>query len=86
MRPSAFAVFRLITSSNLVGCSTLHREIAGLHPPEDFVRGDRATSSDLCEARRIGEKSTLNNTLSERVNRGSWFASAISEICFANSA
>ena len=37
-RPSAFAVLRLITSSNLVGC--LHRQVGGLLALEDAVDVD----------------------------------------------
>jgi hypothetical protein len=53
VRPSTFAVFRLITSSNLVGCST-----ARLRPLQNPIHVARRAPHLLAEVRAVGEKLT----------------------------
>ena len=53
--PSAFAVLRLITNSNLVGCWTGMSE--GLTPRRSFTSGHRRLNTGLIYAWRGGEGS-----------------------------
>ena len=54
MRPSAFAVRRLITSSNFVGCWT--GEIGWPAPLEDLVHVPRGPSEKIAEVWSVGHK------------------------------
>ena len=54
VRPSAFAVFALTTSSNLLGCST--GSSAGAAPLRDPVRVVGDASHDVVDIRPVGHK------------------------------
>ncbi len=54
VKPRALAVFRLITSSNFVGCST--GKSAGLGALEDLVHIGGGTSKVVAEARGVGHE------------------------------
>jgi hypothetical protein len=52
VNPNAFAVLRLMTSSNLVGC--IHGEIGGLGALEDLVDEGGGAPERVRGIRRIG--------------------------------
>src|SRR5215813_6736235 len=54
VRPSALAVLRLITSSNLVGCSTGRSD--GLGTPENFVHEVRRAATQIGEVGSVGHQ------------------------------
>ena len=67
VRPICFAVFRLITSSNFVGCS--HRQIGGLGSLQDSVHvvGDAPVA--VREVRPVGHEPTGIYSFSPAVHR-----------------
>ena len=65
MRPSALAVLRLMTSSNLVGCST--GRSAGFAPLRILRRSARPPER-LSEAVAVAHQATVGGQLTERIN------------------
>ena len=67
-RPSALAVLRLITSSNLVGC--LHRQVGRLLAFEDAIDVAGAGPILVRKIRPIGDQTTVRAKFAENVNGG----------------
>ena len=68
VRPSAFAAFRLTTSSNFVGCST--GRSAGLAPFRILSTKTAAAPPDLVDVRAIGDQPAGLDILPELVHGG----------------
>ena len=69
VRPSSFAVLRLTTNSNLIGCST-GRSVGGIGASEDLVDVDRGTPLHLGNIYSIGHEPTWLNKHPELIDRG----------------
>ena len=66
-RPSAFAVFRLITNSNLVGCTT--RQVGRLLAPENPTGVDADLTIGIDEARAVARQPAGRGKLTSFINR-----------------
>ena len=67
MRPSAFAVLRLMTSSNLVGCS--NRQVAGLGALQDLVDEGRGAAPKVHDVGAVRHQATRFDAVPELVHR-----------------
>ena len=66
VRPSAFAVFRLITSSNFVGCST---ELGWLRAFQELVDEGRGAAPKVHDVGAVRHQATRFDAVSELVHR-----------------
>ena len=80
VRPICFAVFRLMTSSNFVGCST--GRSAGFAPLEDLVDVGSGAPVQVGIAHAVAHKPTVFHKFWLRYIAGSRLFTARSTICF----
>ena len=70
MRPSAFAVFRLMTSTNLVGACT--GRSARLLAPENAIDIRSRTPENIGGVGSIRHQRALRDVLPKAINHGDW--------------
>ena len=66
-RPSAFAVFRLMTSSNLIGC--MHRQVGRLGALEDAVDVDADLAIGVSDAISVAGQTARRGEFANITNR-----------------
>ena len=78
-RPSALAVLRLITSSNLVGC--MHRQVGRLLALEDATGIDAGLLVDIEDAGSLANQAAGHDRLAVKYIAGSSWRAANAAIC-----